>query len=360
VGTIATAIAIGAGAPGTLQAKIVYPPDNALLKGDGEIEVLAFRPAAAGAGKVVVVRQGTPEEYPAGTGAVRVKVTLPPGRTTLQLDGETVTVFLAGAGAQIPPAGFEIPDAHAEGIGCGDCHSIEKEQAPLLDPGGKLCLRCHDDVTGTKGRAPVIHPPAKEGDCFACHKLHRASIRQLSSSARRALCLGCHKDPAKTAAGKAWEVPHKAIEDGCLSCHAAHVSEAPSLLKSAQASLCAGNCHKDKNRSPLGAPWTTPHAPVAKGMCTSCHGPHGAPYKRLLTRSGNRVCQSCHKEPHPIHRGVKDDWPLAKNVTIPKGFPVSRDGQFGCGGCHVPHGSNNKRLWIRNEQVLCRACHKNF
>ena len=205
----------------------------------------------------------------------------------------------------------------------------------------------------------MIHPPVEEGDCFACHKLHGAAIRQLSAPARRALCLGCHEDPAKTPEGKDWEVPHPALEDGCLTCHAAHASEAPRLLKNAQASLCT-SCHKDKNLNPSGATWATPHAPVAKGMCTSCHGPHGAPYKRLLTRSGNKVCQSCHEEPHQLHRGVKDDWPLAKKVTIPEGFPVSRAGEFGCGGCHLPHGSDNKRLWVRNEKVLCRLCHKNL
>ena len=306
-GTIAAAIAIGTGAPGMLEAKIVYPPDSGLLKGDGKIEVLAFRPAVAGPGKVVVVHQGASKEYAAGTGVVRVKVSLSPGSSTLQLDGESVTVFLAGAGAEKSPAGFEIPDAHVEGIDCGDCHRIGEAQAPLLDPGGKLCLRCHDDVTKPNEQTPVIHPPAQEGDCFACHKLHGAAIKQLSAEGRRALCLGCHSDV---------------------------------------------------NLNPAGAMWATPHAPVAKGMCTSCHGPHGAPLKRLLLRRGNDVCQSCHKEPHTLHRSVKDPGHLAEKAVVPKDFPVSRTGELGCGGCHLPHGSDNKRLFIRDENVLCRACHK--
>lgn len=357
MGILAAALLAGAGAPGSLAAKIVYPPDKSLLKGDGSVEVLAFRPGAAAPGKIVVGRSDGSREYPAGEGAVRVKVTLAPGRNTLQLDGETVDVFLEGDNAGTPPAGFEIPDAHAEGIGCEDCHRIEKEQAPLLASAGKLCLRCHEDVTRVEGQTPVLHPPAQEGDCFACHKLHGAAIKQLSAPARRALCLGCHDDPAKTPEGKDWEKPHPALDEGCVACHAAHVSAAPRLLKSAQATLCAG-CHKDKNLNPAGAKWATPHDPVAKGMCTACHGPHGAPNLRLLTRFGNNVCLSCHKELHKIHRSVKDDWPLAKDVAMPERFPVSPTGEFGCGGCHLPHGSDHKRLWIRDPKVLCNRCHK--
>ena len=74
------------------------------------------------------------KEFPAGGGVVRVPVTLHPGRNSLQLDGETVSVFLSDAGSGKPPAGFEVPDAHAEGIGCGDCHRIEGDRAVLLDP----------------------------------------------------------------------------------------------------------------------------------------------------------------------------------------------------------------------------------
>lgn len=305
--TLATAIAIIAGAPGALEAKIVFPPDASLLRGDGKIEVLAFRPAAAGPGKLAVAQQGASREFAVAPGVVRVKLTMQPGNGSLQLDGEAVRFFLEGAGAGAAPAGFEIPDAHAAGIGCEDCHTIGKEQAPLLEPGGKLCLRCHEDVTKVAGQEPVVHPPAGEGDCFACHRPHGAAIRQLSAAGRLALCL---------------------------------------------------DCHKDQNLGPSGAKWATPHAPVAKGMCTDCHDPHAAASRSLLARPGNQICLGCHEEPHALHRFVKDDWPLANNVKIPEGFPISRAGEFGCGGCHLPHGSDNKRLWVRNEDVLCRACHK--
>jgi predicted CXXCH cytochrome family protein len=204
----------------------------------------------------------------------------------------------------------------------------------------------------------VLHPPAKDGDCSACHKLHGAAIKRLSASGQRALCLGCHGDPARTPEGKPWEVPHPALDKGCTTCHAAHAAKTPRLLKDAQASVCAG-CHKDKSRNPAGARWATPHAPVTKGLCTSCHGPHGAPYKALLSRPGNQVCRGCHQELHRFHRTVGDAGRL-KNAGIPQGFPVSRTGELGCGGCHLPHGSDNKRLWILNEKVLCTRCHENL
>jgi predicted CXXCH cytochrome family protein len=276
------------------------------------------------------------------------------------LDGETVNVFLGGAGAEQVPAGFEVPDAHAQGIGCDDCHRLEGAKAPLLEAGGRLCLRCHEEVVAVKGQtAPVLHPPAREGDCFACHKLHGASIKRLSAPARRALCLDCHRDPAKTPEGAGWKAPHAAVDGGCLACHAPHAAAVPGLLRGSQTAVCAG-CHKDKSRNKVGAAWATPHDPVASGMCTACHGPHGAPYRFLLTRFANDVCLSCHREPHQLHRSTKDDWPLAKDVTVPAGFPLGPRGELGCGGCHLPHGSDFKRLWIKPAEVLCARCHKSL
>lgn len=358
VGVLAAAIVVGATDPGALEAKIVYPPGKSLFTGDGKIEVRAFRPSA-GPGNLVLSRGGGAEELPVGEGVVRVPVALQPGVNTLRLDGEAVEVFLEGSGAWQPPAGFEIPDAHAAGIGCEDCHRFENGQAQLLEPGGKLCARCHDDVKKVAGGTPVLHPPVEEGDCFACHSLHGAAIVRLSATASRALCLGCHDDPAKAPEGKDWPSRHRALDKGCLPCHAPHASAVPGLLKGSQGVLCAG-CHRDKGLNPAGAKWATPHAPVAKGECTSCHGPHGATYRKLLTRSGNGLCLDCHQQMHKFHRSVKDDWPRATNVVVPEGFPLSSTGEFFCGGCHLPHGSDHKRLFIRPEEVLCRRCHRNY
>lgn len=307
VSLLAAAVAAAAVVPGPTEAKLLYPPDKTLLSGDGAIEVLAFRPPGKPGTLAVAQRQGS-KEHPAGEGAVRVKVVLRPGSSTLELDGETVTVFLGGDGAGQPPAGFEAADEHAVGIGCGDCHRLEGGKAPLLEAGAKLCLRCHDDVTKGAGEAPVLHPPAAEGDCSACHRTHGAAIRKLSPAGRRALCRDCHEDVSRNAAG---------------------------------------------------TPWKTPHAPVAKGDCTACHDPHAAPHRFLLSRYGNQVCLGCHQTTHKNHR-VAGPTSSSKQATIPEGFPVSRNGELACGGCHLPHGSDFKRLWIRPAEVLCARCHKSL
>jgi predicted CXXCH cytochrome family protein len=265
----------------------------------------------------------------------------------------------------LAPGGKEWAAPHpALDDGCPSCHLphvapaaglLKKEQAPL-------CYDCHDGFTPPPDDKGSMHRPVAQGACSKCHAPHGAAVKKLlRASPARELCLTCHQDPARAPGGEAWPVPHPALDDGCPSCHLPHTAQVPRLLSQPQRALCAG-CHEDKNLNSGGAAWVTPHPPVASGMCTSCHGPHGSRYKALLTKSPFEVCLTCHTEVHPRHRHINLDpttgQPLSGQVSLPQGFPVMRnDGTLSCIGCHRPHGSDYPRLWDREEINFCNQCH---
>jgi len=404
------------GAGSATRPTIVYPPDRALLSGDGSLQLLGFLPGGS-AGSVQITGKSGSRSQPVGAGSFTVEVKLDPGENSLVLQDRKVTVFLAeNAPATIPP-GYSPPDTHAVDNGCEECHSFSGGDAKLLEKPPALCMRCHDDVlTGKNGKIfEVLHPPAQEGDCLACHTFHQLAIKRLPAAAKldlcfgchdpfpaeeggkklvrhnpvekgecaachsphgsaikklllaapgRGLCLTCHKDPTLAPGGTAWEVPHAALDDGCPSCHLPHVAAAPRLLTKPQLVLCAG-CHEDKNLNSEGQVWRSAHAPVVAGLCTSCHGPHGAQEKALLKNSPFEICRTCHTEVHERHQDVDVDpiskQPASGTATLPAGFQVrKKDGMMACIGCHQPHGSDAQMMWNHDETSFCFFCHTQF
>lgn len=155
-------------------------------------------------------------------------------------------------------------------------------------------------------------------------------LSTIATTAAELPCLQCHKSKD---AGK---VVHAAIGMGCSMCHGApHAEEKPALsLNSEMPELCFA-CHD-------GAPFMSNnvHAPVAGGMCTSCHNPHTSDAKALLPDKLTDACYRCHDEK------------LFTNETIHS--PVA-DGQ--CATCHSPHSSANARLLTMPTSELCAMCH---
>ena len=411
---IAVFLALLPGVAGSAAAPIiVYPPDRALLSGDGSLNILGFKSGDTPVSLMITGKSGW-RSLPIGTGAFTVKVKLDPGENSLVLQDRTITVFLAGREPSTIPPGFSPADTHAVDNGCEDCHNFSGGAATLLEKPPALCARCHDDVLKGKDGKPqaVLHAPAAEGNCIACHDIHQLSIKQLTAAAKREVCFGCHddftaggnvwihspiaqgecsichaphgssatkllkadrvrdlcltchKDPALSPEGVAWAVPHPALDDGCLTCHRPHVAAVPRLLSRPQGELCT-ECHEDKNRSSEGRKWLTPHPPVVAGLCSSCHGPHGGREKGLLLRPVLENCMVCHPEIHPKHLSVELDQstlqPINAIVTLPPGFPVRKsDGRLSCEGCHRPHGSDFPHLWSQDEASFCVRCHPNL
>jgi predicted CXXCH cytochrome family protein len=144
---------------------------------------------------------------------------------------------------------------------------------------------------------------------------------------------------------------HPALLNGCTSCHNPHGSPYKKLLMAEGDKLCF-QCHAQIGEKAEKSKFV--HAPLRteKG-CASCHSPHATDNAKLLLKNGKDLCLECHKNV------------LKKNMTVLHG-PI-RDGA--CSPCHEPHGSQNKKLLIKqfstdpyvpyteNEFALCFSCH---
>lgn len=388
---LAAPLSAGAGLAAT--AALVYPPDRALLAGDGSIELLGYR-AEAGPLSVTVTGKSGPRSVAVGTGAFSAKVKLDPGENVLALGERKITVFVAVGTSPAPPAGYSPADTHAVDNGCEECHAFSGGSAKLLEKPPALCLKCHDDVTKGKDGKPlaVLHPPAEEGDCLACHSFHKLSIKGLAAAVKRDLCFGCHDDftgggkkrmhapvakgdctgchgahgaagkkllpvtglklcllchadPSQNGEGKAFAVPHPALDDGCPSCHLPHVADAPRLLKKPVVELCA-DCH-DPFPTEADGKQLVRHSPVEEGECASCHRVHGSDEKRLLAASGKALCVKCHSDPSLAPDGK--EWGTA--------HPALDDG---CPTCHLPHVAPAAAMLKKDQAALCFDCHDAF
>lgn len=250
-------------------------------------------------------------------------------------------------------------------MGCTSCHSsLDTGDIPHKNKGKhskglsagepELCYGCHDRKL-FKGK--VTHSALSSG-CTGCHNPHSSANAKLLAAELPELCFKCHDQGKFT--GK--EV-HPPVKIGlCLSCHSAHRSENEHLLTASVPALCA-NCHdmapfKKKNE----------HAPVAGGMCFSCHGVHTGSDKPLLLKKGILVCLECHgdvrKTAHVISgfsaRSGHPVGALKKQKKTVKD-PLRPDSEFYCVSCHLPHGSDWKKLYryeAKTAMELCQYCHK--
>jgi len=370
---------------------IVYPPDRALLSGDGALNLLGFLPGVS-PGSVTITGKSGSRSQPVGAGAFAVKVKLDPGENSLVLQDRKVTVFLSGGGPATIPQGYSPADTHALDNDCKECHAFSGGAATLLEKPPALCTRCHDNVLkGNDGKPQaVLHPPAAEGDCLACHAFHRLSIKTLPAAAKRDLCFGCHDDftaggkklmhrpvaqgectgchgahaapgknlllatggklcllchadPARGKTGNAWALAHPALDDGCPSCHLPHVADVPRLLKKPLVQLCA-DCH-DPFPQEQGGEKLVRHSPVEDGECAACHAVHGADLKKLLAAPGKALCVKCHDDPSLAPDGK--EWQSS--------HPALDDG---CFVCHLPHVAPAAGLLKSQQASLCFGCHE--
>jgi len=176
-----------------------------------------------------------------------------------------------------------------------------------------------------------------------------------SVCAQKVDCLECHKDKMK---GK---VVHPAAQMGCDSCHTGvdassipHKFTGTKGLKADAPSLCY-DCHsKDEFTKKI------QHAPVAGGMCLTCHDPHSSSNEALLSAKVPDLCKQCHedifKKPHVVINMPPGNHPLTGR------WDPNRNGKsFNCLSCHVPHSSAWGKLFrydAANAKGLCKYCHE--
>jgi predicted CXXCH cytochrome family protein len=120
--------------------------------------------------------------------------------------------------------------------------------------------------------------------------------------------------PAAAPPARGGEVSyHPGYQDGdCSDCHEGK----PGRIGTRHSDLCH-TCHDRKDAARF------LHGPVAAGLCTYCHDPHGSAQKAFLTRTVWDLCVSCHDQPS-------------------SGDHLRRSAGRSCEGCHNPHGSGKK------------------
>lgn len=176
-----------------------------------------------------------------------------------------------------------------------------------------------------------------------------------SALAKKIDCLECHKDLTK---GK---VVHAAVQMGCEGCHSGvdasaipHKFVGKKGLSADIPDLCY-QCH-----SKDGFTKKSKHAPVAGGMCLSCHFPHSSPNDSLLMKDAYELCSECHgdilKKPHAVFGS-----PPRPHVLAGGEDPKREDKPFDCTSCHLPHSSAWGKLFryeAENAGGLCKYCHE--
>jgi len=156
-------------------------------------------------------------------------------------------------------------------------------------------------------------------------------------SAQESPCLTCHLDfkkPAKSV--------HAAMGMGCETCHMKvqgkeHPQDKGSVVLTSNTPDLCYNCHDQSKFK-----GNVIHAPVAGGMCTSCHNPHKSDSEKLLVSNMPELCYMCHDKAKFTKKNV--------HAAIPA---------VGCTMCHSPHVSPNKSLLSGTIYDVCKSCHVN-
>jgi predicted CXXCH cytochrome family protein len=209
------------------------------------------------------------------------------------------------------------------------------------------CLDCHPDKKENK----VVHPAVEMG-CNSCHAGTHMGEKPAPklNAAMPDLCFGCH-DQGKFSA----KVQHAPVAGGmCTSCHNPHASAQPKLLSAAVPDLCL-TCHDAAMMKKK-----VVHPPVKDGQCTFCHAHHGSDHPAILTGPQADLCTSCHdKQSSGKHVMAGFD---AVDTHPLKGRPdPSRPGrELTCVSCHDPHASERKRLFTGGGEgfgSICLKCH---
>jgi len=203
---------------------------------------------------------------------------------------------------------------YAEGR-CTDCHNPHAAPAARLLRAAStqdLCFTCHSQSYVTGGS----HHPVSSGiACVACHAPHAGMERALLPAASPTFCVDCHlfgKGSSAMAMKHYLASAHGRMDGGsCLNCHGS--AGRPFRFATAEEKLrvCL-SCHQDISGMVISAPgsgrrgsrvlYTHPVGrgytdPLTGGMLTcssTCHDPHGTPYKKMLTRRGDALCLTCH------------------------------------------------------------------
>lgn len=195
----------------------------------------------------------------------------------------------------------------------------------------KTCLSCHDINTDRIARKSGFHANSAQVNCLTCHSIHASEPRapHLLARPQLALCETCHATQVASFRNKPYA--HRIGRGGmeCSSCHEPHGRpfKPENLRRTAAGEAPCLKCHSDKR-----GPYVFNHGAVALGDCVTCHEPHGSVNARFLKRSNvMQVCLECHS---PITANTLGSQP-------PSFHNLTQARYQNCTTCHVAiHGSN--------------------
>ena len=239
------------------------------------------------------------------------------------------------------------PQKAAQPKNAATTEKAEPKKTPQAETPVPACLDCHPD----KKEGKAVHPAVEMG-CSSCHTgLHQGEkpAPKLASPVPD-LCFTCHDK-----SGFEKKSVHAPVAGGmCLSCHNPHASGVPKLLVAAVPDLCF-SCHDKKSLAKM-----TAHVSAAGGQCLTCHNPHGSDGAFVLNQLVEGHCESCHDEATPRHVMLRispgDSHPLKGRPD-----PLSKGKDLGCPSCHNPHASDQQRIstkGLKSPVPLCLRCHK--
>ncbi len=169
-------------------------------------------------------------------------------------------------------------------------------------------------------------------NCTICHSKNLKVIKIAKGNCTTGIC---HQNILK------YKFIHGPVGiKNCISCHNPHGANNKKLLIKTGEKLCY-SCHKEKTKK---FNKKLVHAPVRKGECISCHDPHGSPNKyQLKGKSIDNFCYNCHN----------------KKKFLGKKFVHGPVGVGKCLSCHDAHASNQEYLIKvnKNTKILCFKCH---
>lgn len=199
---------------------------------------------------------------------------------------------------------------------------------------------CHVSLSQKR----YLHGPVAKESCNSCH-LAKTKIAKEAPTAGRCvaawklsrpeaeLCQSCHPLVLRN-------YVHAPVAEGlCTGCHDPHGSDHAHLLASDPARKLCFSCHEQKEYTGK----EHDHEPASSGACILCHDSHSSWNPRLLVKTGSRLCLTCHED-------VQDEVARRRHVHD----PVLKD----CGGCHAPHGSEFPAQLRAAPRELCLTCHE--
>lgn len=212
---------------------------------------------------------------------------------------------------------------------------------------GPSCTDCHPD----KSENAVVHPAVAMG-CDSCHTGTHMGERPAPKLIVDVpdLCFNCHdrsQFEKKTL--------HAPVAGGmCGTCHDPHGGSNPRMLSATVPDLCY-TCHSETDLTQQAK-----HVKAATGQCLTCHDPHGSDAAFVLTQLMEAYCQSCHTDMTATHVMARispnDAHPLAGRPD-----PLRKGRELSCSSCHNPHAYDEQRISTRglsSPAVLCLRCHR--